>query len=127
MSEEEKPMAAPSPVQVQAPVLASIDDFKKITLRIGVVVEAADHPNADKLLVLKVDIGEAAPRQLVAGIKGAYAAADLVGKRVVVVANLKPAVLRGVESQGMVLAASDSASIVLVSPERPIGAGSTVK
>ena len=125
MSEEGKPAAAPVPVQ--APVLASIDDFKKITLRIGVVVEAADHPNADKLLVLKVDIGEASPRQLVAGIKGSYAAADLVGKRVVVVANLKPAVLRGVESQGMVLAASDSASIVLVSPERPIGAGSTVK
>ena len=125
MSEEGKPAAAPVPVP--APVLASIDDFKKITLRIGVVVEAADHPNADKLLVLKVDIGEASPRQLVAGIKGSYAAADLVGKRVVVVANLKSAVLRGVESQGMVLAASDNAAIVLVSPERPIGAGSTVK
>jgi len=63
----------------------------------------------------------------VAGIKGAYAAADLIGKRVVVVANLKSATLRGVESQGMVLAASDGSSIVLVTPERPIGAGSTVK
>ncbi len=108
--------------------LASLEEFKKIALRIGVVVEAADHPNADRLLVLKVDLGDGAPpRQLVAGIKGAYAAADLIGKRVVVVANLKSATLRGVESQGMVLAASDGSSIVLVTPERPIGAGSTVK
>ena len=122
------PGSTPAPASPpQAPGLASIEEFKKIALRIGVVVEAADHPNADRLLVLKVDIGEATPRQLVAGIKGPYAAADLIGKRVVVVANLKPATLRGVESQGMVLAASDGSAIVLVSPERSIGAGSTVK
>ena len=128
MNEEGKPAPAPAPSSPpQAPGLASIEEFKKIALRIGVVVEAADHPNADRLLILKVDIGEATPRQLIAGIKGSYAAADLIGKRVVVVANLKPAMLRGVESQGMVLAASDGSAIVLVSPERSIGVGSAVK
>ena len=79
------------------------------------------------MLVLKVDIGEASPRQVVAGIKRDYAPADLIGKRVVVVANLKPAMLRGVESQGMVLAASTDTELALVSPERPLPPGSVVK
>ena len=128
MSEEGKsnPQAAGPSVPAQ-PSLVSIDDFRKLALRVGVVTAVQDHPNADRLLVLTVDIGESAPRQLVAGIKGSYQAADLVGKHVVVVANLKPATLRGVESQGMVLAASDESSIALVSLERPIRAGSTVK
>jgi methionyl-tRNA synthetase len=105
----------------------SIDDFKQLALRVGVITAAADHPNADRLLVLTVDVGEGAPRQVVAGIKGSYQAAELIGKHVVVVANLKPAVLRGIESHGMVLAASDESGIVLVSPERPIRVGSTVR
>ena len=117
-SSDQPPAAAP---------LLSIDEFQRVALRVGVVMAAEDHPNADRLLVLTVDIGEAAPRRLVAGIKGSYQAADLIGKQVVVVANMKPAMLRGVESQGMVLAASDGTAIVLVSPERPIQAGSTVK
>jgi methionyl-tRNA synthetase len=110
-----------------APAPISLDEFKRLELRIGIVTDARDHPNADRLLVLTVDVGEPSPRQLVAGIKGSYQAADLVGKQVVVVANLKPATLRGVESQGMVLAASDGASIALVAPERTLRAGSTVK
>ena len=118
------PTPAPQPA---APVIVSIDDVRRLSLKIGVVVSAEDHPNADRLLVLKVDIGEGAPRQLVAGIKGAYQASDVVGKQVVVVANLKPAVLRGVESQGMVLAASDAAAMSLISPERAIPPGSPVK
>ena len=129
MSEAGKPepdAASPSAAPA-APVQITVEDFKKLALRIGVVVSAEDHPNADRLLILKVDIGEASPRQVVAGIKGSYQAADLVGKRVVLVANLKSAVLRGVESQGMVLAASDASAITLVSPERAISTGSTVK
>ncbi|MBI3083056.1 MAG: methionine--tRNA ligase subunit beta [Candidatus Omnitrophica bacterium] len=128
MSEEGKngpPTAGPAiPSQ---PSQVSIDDFKKLALRVGVVTAAQDHPNADRLLVLTVDVGEGPPRQLVAGIKGSYQASDVIGKQVVVVTNLKPATLRGVESQGMVLATSDESSIVLVSPERPIRVGSTVK
>ncbi len=132
MSEEGKstPSSAgqpSSPQPVAPPPVVSIEEFKKLTLRVGVVTAATDHPNADRLLVLTVDVGDGTPRQLVAGIRGAYQAADLIGKQVVVVTNIKPATLRGVESQGMVLAASDESSVVLVSPERPIRAGSTVK
>ena len=131
MSEEGKPAPLPGltqPASATPPEsLLSIDEFKRLALRVGVVTAAQDHPNADRLLVLTVDVGEPAPRQLVAGIKGSYQAQDLIGKQVVVVVNIKPAALRGVESQGMVLAASDGTAIILVSPERPIRAGSTVK
>ena len=120
------PASASSPTAAP-PEMISIQDFQRLALRTGVIVSAEDHPNADRLLVLKVDIGESAPRQVVAGIKGSYQAAELIGKQVVVVANLKPATLRGVESQGMVLAASDGGAMVLVTPERPIRAGSLVK
>ena len=126
MSEAGKaPASGPGQPPAAAPL--TIDEFQRLALRVGVVTAAEDHPNADRLLVLTVDVGEGAPRRLVAGIKGSYQAADLIGKQVVVVANMKPATLRGVESQGMVLAASDGASIVLISPERPIRIGSTVK
>ena len=98
-----------------------------MALRIGTVVAAENHPNADRLLVLKVDLGEEAPRQFVAGIRTSYQASEVVGKQVVVVANLKPAMLRGIESQGMVLAASDAVVMSLISPERAIPPGSPVK
>ncbi len=119
--------AAAQPAAPPQPVQATIEDFGKLALRIGVITKAEDHPKADRLLVLTVDIGEASPRQVVAGIKGSYQPADLVGKHVVVVANLKPAMLRGIESQGMVLAASSEASMVLLAPERTIRPGSIVK
>ena len=127
MSEAGKGSApAPQPAPVQ-PTPISIEEFGRITLRVGVVTAAQDHPNADRLLVLTVDLGDGAPRQLVAGIKGSYQASEVVGKQVVVVANIKPATLRGVESQGMVLAASSGSSIVLLSPERQVPIGSLVK
>ncbi len=133
MNEEGKtpPKTVPS---AQGPAVApagdgriSIEDFKRLQLRVGVIVEAIDHPNADRLFVVKVDLGEPQPRQLVAGIKGAYQASELVGKRVVVVANMQPAMLRGVESQGMILAASDATQLALVTPEKAIQVGGTVK
>jgi len=91
----------------KAPV--SFDDFQKFDLRAGVVTAAEPHPDADRLLVVTVDIGEAAPRTVVAGIASKYAPADLVGKTVIVVANLEPATIRGVDSQGMILAAGGKA------------------
>ena len=127
MSEAGQAPQTPSPSPTPQVSQVSLEDFKKLTLRIGVITAAQDHPNADRLLVLTVDIGEAAPRQLVAGIKGSYQAAEVVGKHVVVVTNLKPAMLRGVESQGMVLAGSEGDVITLIAPERPLKAGSTVK
>ncbi len=102
----------------------SIDDFFKVALRAGKVVAAEAHPNADRLLVLKVDIGEPEPRNIVAGIASKYAPDDLVGKQVVIVANLKPAKLRGVVSEGMLLAAGGKAidGLVTIDPEVAPGA-----
>jgi methionyl-tRNA synthetase len=105
----------------------SIDEFARVDLRIGTIRSAEPHPKADRLLLLTVDIGEAQPRQLVAGIRAAYDHRFLVGQQVVVVANLKPAVLRGVESQGMLLAASDDAGLAVVAPGRRFAPGTKVK
>lgn len=107
--------------------MLSIDDFAKLELRVAEVVAAAPHPNADKLLVLQVEIaGER--RQIVAGIRQHYAPEELVGKRIVVVANLAPATLRGQESRGMLLAASDDEGrLSLVTPERIVNSGARVK
>lgn len=107
----------------------SIEEFSRIQLRVATVVAAEKHPNADKLLKLSVDLGGGERRQIVAGIARHYAPADLVGKQIVVVANLRPAKLRGEVSQGMLLAASteDGAQVIVVSPEKPIAPGSRVK
>ena len=106
--------------------MATIDDFRKLELKIAQIKEVNDHPNADKLLVLTVDLGDRT-KQVVAGIKNSYTKEALLGKYVVLVDNLDPAVLRGVESQGMVLAGSDESGIVIVSPEKPLKLGSVVK
>jgi len=125
MTEEgQEPQASRPPAT--EPERISIEAFRRLSLRVGVIVSATDHPNADKLLVLSVDTGEGTPRQLVAGIKGAYQATDLVGRQVIVVTNLKPAVLRGVESQGMVLAATSGPDVILCTTEKEAAAGSRV-
>ncbi len=105
----------------------TIDDFLRIDLRVGTIRKAEPHPNADRLVVLSVDIGEEQERHLVAGIRASYAPETLVGRQVVVVANLKPVVLRGVESRGMLLAASDAAGIHLITPDAATTPGSRVK
>ena len=122
-----QPPQAPAPSSPPTPPIVSIEEFQKLVFRVGTIVSAEHHPNADRLIVLSVDLGEGAPRQLVAGIKSSYQPSDLIGKQVVVVANLKPATLRGVESHGMALAASDEAGIVLISPGRMVRPGSIVK
>jgi methionyl-tRNA synthetase len=86
--------------------LIDITDFTKVDLRVGEVLTAERVPKADKLLLLTVDIGEAKPRQILAGIAQYYEPAQIVGRKIAVVANLKPRKLRGYESQGMLLAAS---------------------
>jgi methionyl-tRNA synthetase len=106
--------------------MATYDDFKKIEFRIAVIKEANDHPNADRLYVLTVDLGDKT-RQIVAGIKNHYRKEDLIGRQVVVVDNLDPAMLRGVESQGMLLAASDENGMAVISPDKPMKLGSVVK
>ena len=84
----------------------SIDDFIKVELRAGEILEAERVPKSDKLLRFMVDVGEEKPRQILAGIAEHYEPETLIGKKIVVVANLKPRMLRGLESQGMVCAAS---------------------
>ncbi len=114
------------PVSVSEP-LVSIDDFKKFRIVVGLIIEAGVHPNADKLFVLKVDVGGCV-RQVVAGIRRSYTPEQLLGKRVALIANLQPAIIRGVESQGMILAASDEKGISLLSPDRSdMTLGSLVK
>jgi len=104
----------------------SIEDVIKLDLRVAEIIAADAHPDADKLLVLKIKIGEE-ERQIVAGIKKSYVPQNLIGKKITVIANLQPVVLRGVESQGMLLAASDDNGIVLLTPDRDIVSGSKVK
>jgi methionyl-tRNA synthetase len=109
---ETTPPAAPAPAG--KPTI-TYDDFAKLELKVGRIVAAEKHPNADKLLVLKVDIGEAAPRTIVAGIAKKFAPEQLTGRSVVVVTNLAPAKLRGVVSEGMLLAAGGDQLVDLVS------------
>ena len=106
--------------------MVTYEDFKKLELKVAEIKEVNHHPNADRLYVIAIDLGDK-HKQIVAGIKSCYQKEDLVGKQVVVVDNLEPAILRGVESQGMLLAASDETGIVIVSPERKIKLGSIVK
>jgi methionine--tRNA ligase beta chain len=107
--------------------MITIDEFRAIDLRVATITAAAAHPNADRLVVLTIDLGSE-QRQLVAGIRAHYEPQDLVGKQIVVVANLQPATLRGVESQGMLLAASDNdGHLAIVGPDRPVAPGAAVK
>ncbi len=106
--------------------MATIEDFKKFEFKIAQIKEVEPHPNADRLFVIKVDTGTEV-RQIVAGIRRSYVPEQLVGRRVVLVANLEPALIRGVESQGMLLAASDEAGVSVLSPDREVALGSSVK
>jgi methionine--tRNA ligase beta chain len=106
--------------------MITIDQFRELELKVGTVTSAEPHPNADRLVVLRVDLG-GEERQIVAGIRAHYAPETLVGRQIVVVANLEPATLRGVQSQGMLLAASSGERVVLVRPDEPVAAGAPVK
>jgi methionyl-tRNA synthetase len=107
--------------------MVNIQDFKRIDLRVAEIQEAEDHPNADKLLVLKLDLGGGETRQTVAGIRKYYSPEEIVGKRVIYIANLEPVMVRGVKSEGMILAVQDSSGrLSLISPEREVEVGSRV-
>lgn len=94
-------------------------------MRIAKIVSAEEHPNADKLYVVTVDAG-GDTKKVVAGIKGHYTKEELVGKQVVLLANLKPATIRGEESQGMILATKDGDKLALLVPEKEVKDGSPV-
>jgi len=104
------------------------DDFAKIDLQVATVLECKPHPNADKLLVLQIELVGGERRQICAGLKAHTTPETLVGKQIVVVANLAPRQMRGEISQGMLLAASDpvTGKVVVVTPSEPVAAGSKV-
>jgi len=105
--------------------MVTFDQFKQMDLRIGKIVTCEDHPNADKLYLLSVDIG-GGTRKLVAGIKGHYSKDELINKKVVVIANLETATIRGVQSEGMVLATKDKEKLALLIPEKDVEIGSPI-
>ncbi|MCD4825208.1 MAG: methionine--tRNA ligase subunit beta [Phycisphaerae bacterium] len=129
MTEENTPItpADEGSAKPAGKAIIEFDDFMKLDLRVGKVVEVAEHPNADRLLVLQVDMGSET-RQLVAGIKAYYAPEALLGREIIVVANLAPRKMRGVESQGMLLAAAtdeEKSDVVILTTEKPVPPGAS--
>ena len=106
--------------------MINIQEFQKLELVIAKILEVKEHPNADRLYVIKVNTGSE-ERQLVAGIKPSYTPDELIGKCVVIVSNLEPAMIRGEESQGMILAASDENGMSVLLPDKEVALGSRVK
>ena len=104
------------------------EDFQKLDLRVAQITNAEEIPKADKLYKLTLNVGELGNRTICAGIKEFYKAEDLKDKKIIIVANLAPRKLRGIESQGMLLAASssDKKTVSLISPDQDIAPGSTV-
>lgn len=100
--------------------------FKQVDLRVGIVKSAELHPDADRLLVLQVDIGEESPRQLVAGIRSDWDPEEICGRTIIVVSNLEPVTLRGVESQGMMLAVKGVERIIPLGVEGAVTPGTQV-
>ncbi|MBY0310541.1 MAG: methionine--tRNA ligase subunit beta [Phycisphaerales bacterium] len=135
------PTAAPAPAPIAAPAGSAkpeiaFDEFAKVDLRVARVIQAENHPSADRLLKLQLDDGSGTPRQICAGIKGHYTPEQLVGKLIIIVANLAPRKIRGEESRGMLLAASDmpkdaaqpdvERKVIVLRPDADIAPGSIV-
>ena len=105
--------------------MITIDDFRKVELRTAKVLQVEPHPNADRLWVIQLEVGEER-RQIVAGIRQHYSPEQLVGKTIVMAYNLQPAQLRGVESQGMLLAVRDGERVVALTTDHPVASGLVV-
>ncbi|OGW81762.1 MAG: methionine--tRNA ligase subunit beta [Omnitrophica bacterium RIFCSPLOWO2_12_FULL_44_17] len=101
-------------------------EFQNLDIRTAKILEVIPHPNADRLYVLKIEVGEE-QKQLVAGIRKWYTPEELIGKMIVIINNLEPATIRGVESQGMLLAAGDDERVVILTTEREIKSGARIK
>lgn len=123
LSETTSP-SAPVAAAEKPPI--SYDLFSQVDLRVATIVEAREHPNANRLLVLKIQVGET-EKQIVAGIKAHYPPESLVGTQIIIVNNLEPAMLRGEESHGMLLAASAGDQVVVLRPDKGLPSGAKVK
>jgi len=105
----------------------SFQEFQKLEIKVGRVLSVDNHPNADKLMLIRVDVGEAVPRTLVAGLKDYYKNEELAGKLVAVLTNLQPARFRGIESNGMLLAGQDDRTVAVLTLDRELAPGARVK
>lgn len=105
--------------------MVSFEEFKKLEIVTAKVLEVEDHPNADKLYVMKIDLG-GETRRIVAGIKAYYKKDELLGRQVIVVKNLEPAKIRGVESNAMLLATKDDKTLAILVPEKEVKIGSPI-
>ena len=103
----------------------SFKDWQNLDIRVAEILDVQDHPNADKLYVIKINLGEE-ERTIVAGIKGSYTKEELKGKKIIVFTNLEPAKLRGIKSEGMLLAASEDEKVVLLTVDKDISPGSKI-
>lgn len=108
-------------------IYATIDDFQKIEIKVGTVISATPVEGADKLYILQVDLNEEKPRQILSGIREYVQPEDLVGKQFPFVTNLAPRMLRGHESQGMILAGSDDNGLALLNPSKPLVNGTRLR
>ena len=106
--------------------MITFEEFKKLEIKVARIKDVKDHPNADKLYVITIELGDII-KQIVAGIRNFYKKEDLIGREIVVVNNLEPAILRGVESQAMLLAAQDDKGISIIVPDREVKIGSIIK
>ena len=107
--------------------MISIEEFQKLDLRVGTITKVEQHPNADKLYVLKVNFKEE-ERQIVAGLKQYYTEKELLNKQITVIMNLEPAKLRGIESQGMLLATdSKDGRVAILTPDKKIENNSKIR
>jgi methionyl-tRNA synthetase len=123
---EKSEVKIPEVVEADKMEYVKFDEFQKLDLSVGKIIEVEDHPNADKLYVIKVDFGDK-QTQIVAGLKQNYEKSEMMGKYIVVVRNLEPVKLRGVESNGMLLAAEDdTGAVILISPEKELKLGAKV-
>lgn len=129
MSEQLPPQeaAAVTEEKVIEKVYATIDDFQKIEIRVGTVLSVTVVEGADKLYILSVDLGEEKPRQILSGIREFVQEADLLNKQFPFITNLAPRMLRGHESQGMILAGSDDAGLALLNPSKPLVNGTRLR
>ncbi len=105
--------------------MVTFEEFKKLEIKVAKIKEVIDHPNADKLYVITIDLGDKT-KQIVAGIKNFYSKEALIGRQIIMVDNLEPAIIRGVESQGMLLAAKDDVTLSILTTEREVKLGSAI-
>jgi methionyl-tRNA synthetase len=127
MEDTNQPQEQPPEVKSDVKAEISYDDFAKLDIRMGTVIAVEKIENADKLLKCTIDFGDMGERTIVSGIAEWKTADDLVGKQLPYIVNLAPRMLRGVESQGMLIAASDENGVALITPEREVPRGTKLK